>query len=370
MADGRRGHDHAAPAAAGAVQHGPHQAGGAALAGGAPDALAPPAGLAEGALDEVGVTDTRPVPGREAQVGGQALGVRHKALDRGGEPRGVGRGELVGATAGVGDGSLPGRCVDVVEDPPEGGLDLGLVLDGHLGQQVARPVDQAPLVQAVRARPRRAGRGRRQTPPAAALAGRGRPCPPRNPAQASVDSEAPGSKPTSTGRPSVVMPHAASTGSARAPSCILKWLPSRNRYSRWTSARSRRFQVSNSSLIASHTRLTVDFDSAASAPSASARLASTSRTARPRTKPAMTRHSRALVRHTPTPSSRDAKASSLPRSFGRSPFTLSPDRPLLRVAIVLPGRELSTWSARSPRGSSKGTSASGCTTRGRRKRPA
>ena len=79
--------------------------------------------------------------------------------------------------------------------------------------------------------------------------------------------------------------------------------------------------MSNSSLIASQTRLTVDFDSAASAPSASAKVASTSRTDRPRTNPAMTSDSNALVRHTPTPSSREANASSVPRSFGRSIVT-------------------------------------------------
>jgi hypothetical protein len=43
----------------------------------------------------------------------------------------------------------------------------------------------------------------------------------------------------------------------------------------------------NSSLIASQTRETVDFDRAASAPSASARVASKCRTDRPRTNPAI-----------------------------------------------------------------------------------
>ena len=37
------------------------------------------------------------------------------------------------------------------------------------------------------------------------------------------------SSPTNTGLPSVVMPHAASTGSARAPACILKMTASKNR---------------------------------------------------------------------------------------------------------------------------------------------
>jgi hypothetical protein len=85
--------------------------------------------------------------------------------------------------------------------------------------------------------------------------------------------------------------------------------------------RSLLFQVSKPSLMASHTRLTVDFDNAASAPSASAKVASTSRTDRPRTNPAMTRLSKALLRHTPTPRSREANASSVPRSLGRSIVT-------------------------------------------------
>ena len=47
--------------------------------------------------------------------------------------------------------------------------------------------------------------------------------------QASVDSLPPGASATNTGLPSVVMAQAASTGSARAPACILKQDPSKNR---------------------------------------------------------------------------------------------------------------------------------------------
>ena len=65
---------------------------------------------------------------------------------------------------------------------------------------------------------------------------------------------------------SVVIPQATSTGSALAPWWYLKWLPSRNRYSSSTSARSRRLKASNSSLIAWQTRLTVDFETVASGP--------------------------------------------------------------------------------------------------------
>ena len=42
----------------------------------------------------------------------------------------------------------------------------------------------------------------------------------KNPVQTSVDSLAPASRPTNTGRPSLVIPHAARTGSDRAPSCM------------------------------------------------------------------------------------------------------------------------------------------------------
>jgi hypothetical protein len=62
---------------------------------------------------------------------------------------------------------------------------------------------------------------------------------------------------------------------------------------------------------------TVDFDTVASGPSASASAASTSRTDSPRMRPAMTSDSRALVRVTPFPSRREANCSVVPRSFGR-----------------------------------------------------
>jgi hypothetical protein len=144
---------------------------------------------------------------------------------------------------------------------------------------------------------------------------------PKNPAQASVDSALPGSRPSSTGLPAAVIPQATSTGSAGAAGCILKKLPSANRYSSSRSARLRVFQTSNSSLICSQMRLTVDLDTVACGPSASARLASTSRTDRPRTNPAITSDSSALVRVTPLPSSRDANAVSVPRSLGRARVT-------------------------------------------------
>jgi hypothetical protein len=74
-------------------------------------------------------------------------------------------------------------------------------------------------------------------------------------------------------------------------------------------------------LIAAQMRLTVDFDRAASGPSASAKAASTSRTDRPRTNPDSTSASSALVRLTPLPRSREVNGSVVPRSFGRSSTT-------------------------------------------------
>ncbi|GLV51298.1 hypothetical protein TBS_18680 [Thermobispora bispora] len=50
--------------------------------------------------------------------------------------------------------------------------------------------------------------------------------PVRKSLHASVESPAAAARPTKTGLPSVVMPQAASTGSA---SCIRKWLASRKR---------------------------------------------------------------------------------------------------------------------------------------------
>ncbi len=65
----------------------------------------------------------------------------------------------------------------------------------------------------------------------------------------------------------------------------------------------------------------VDFDSAASGPSASANKASMSRSDRPRTHAEMTSASSGSVRTTPLPRSRDANASTVLRSFGRRSAT-------------------------------------------------
>jgi hypothetical protein len=74
-------------------------------------------------------------------------------------------------------------------------------------------------------------------------------------------------------------------------------------------------------LISAQIRDTVDFDTAADSPSASTSAASTSRVDSPRTNPAITSDSSALVLVTPVPNSREANRSVLPRSFGRASVT-------------------------------------------------
>jgi hypothetical protein len=77
----------------------------------------------------------------------------------------------------------------------------------------------------------------------------------------------------------------------------------------------------NSSPIAWQIRETVDLLSAASAPRASARVFSMSRTDSPRTNPAITSDSRAFDLVTDLPNSADANRSAVPRSFGRATVT-------------------------------------------------
>ena len=77
----------------------------------------------------------------------------------------------------------------------------------------------------------------------------------------------------------------------------------------------------NSAPIAWQIRDTVDLLSAASAPRASARVFSTSRTDRPRTNPAITSDSSAFDFVMLLPNRREANASVVPRSFGRATVT-------------------------------------------------
>jgi hypothetical protein len=92
----------------------------------------------------------------------------------------------------------------------------------------------------------------------------------------------------------------------------------------------------NSSPIAWQIRETADFDRAAPAPSASARVLSTSRTDRPRTNPAITSDSRAFDLVTDLPNSADANRSVVPRSFGRA--TVTGPAVVLTVAAQYPLR--------------------------------
>jgi hypothetical protein len=79
-------------------------------------------------------------------------------------------------------------------------------------------------------------------------------------------------------------------------------------------------------------RLTVDFDSVASGPSASASAASTSRSLKPRTQPEIANASNAFVRVTCLPSRREANRSSMPRSFSRR----SPTGPAVVRTVMSP----------------------------------
>jgi len=88
-----------------------------------------------------------------------------------------------------------------------------------------------------------------------------------------------------------------------------------------TSSIWRRLQSSNWTLICSQIRDTVERETLPCSPSASASVASTSRTDRPRTKEAITSVSSALVRVTPTPNSWEANASVVSRSLGRCSVT-------------------------------------------------
>ncbi len=69
--------------------------------------------------------------------------------------------------------------------------------------------------------------------------------------------------------------------------------------------------------MAAQIRLTVERDNAACEPSTSANAASMSRSDKPRTHPEITNASRAWVRVTPAPNSREQNRSSVSRSFGR-----------------------------------------------------
>src|SRR5664280_1924013 len=196
------------------------------------DDLHPAAGLAKGPLDEVGVPDPIPVLPGEAQVDGEVVAAVEQAAHR----RRIGvapaAGEAVDPVLDVPDRVRPGLDgVGHLEDRPIVGLDLGLGVLGHFGQDVAGAVDQTPLPQGPG---HGALDGADQSGRAVADDQQRAAQPPRpqigqEPAQASPDSLAAVPSPTNTGWPSVSMPQPASTGSAAALAWWRKWLASRNR---------------------------------------------------------------------------------------------------------------------------------------------
>jgi hypothetical protein len=84
---------------------------------------------------------------REAQEAGQLGQGVQQAGDRCGVALVVAVGEGARPPAGLGDRSLAGFGVEVVEDLPERRLDLGLGVLWDLGEQVPGAVDQTPLPQ-------------------------------------------------------------------------------------------------------------------------------------------------------------------------------------------------------------------------------
>jgi hypothetical protein len=118
-----------------------------------------------------------------------------------------------------------------VEQRPGGVLHLVLGTDGHLGQDVAGSVDQTPLPQ----RAAEHGLGGVDQPAGAVgddqqrwgEAAGGELVEEVVPGVGGLAGASPSA--TKTALPSVVIPQAASTGSARAPGCILKCDASRNR---------------------------------------------------------------------------------------------------------------------------------------------
>ena len=137
------GHGEPTPALGRPVKHRPDQRQAALLTGQAADDLDPAAGLAEGALDQVGVADALAVLGREQQVDQQRVEVVGDAGDRSGVQRCPLGDEPLGSPADLGDGGLA-LGLDLVEDRPVVPLDLALGVGGDLGDEVAAQVELMP----------------------------------------------------------------------------------------------------------------------------------------------------------------------------------------------------------------------------------
>ena len=139
--------------------------------------------------------------------------------------------EAAGPPGGLGHGRLARLGVQVIEDRPVLRLDLGLGVGRHLGKDISGAVDEATLPEAVREdqldgadEPRAAvGDDQQRVAQSAGF-------------QAAEEAGpgvgrlgVAGLKAQQHGLPAAVMPQATSTGSAGAPGCIRKKLPSANR---------------------------------------------------------------------------------------------------------------------------------------------
>jgi len=86
------------------------------------------------------VPDAPLVLDREPQVGDQMLEVALKAVDGAGVELAPLGGEAPGPPGRLGHRRLAGLGLDVINDRPVLGLDLGLGVGGHLGQEVSGAV--------------------------------------------------------------------------------------------------------------------------------------------------------------------------------------------------------------------------------------
>jgi hypothetical protein len=210
--------------------------------------------------------------------------------------------EPLGAPAGLGDGGLA-VLLDLVEDRPVVPLHLALGVGGDLGDAVPAAVDQTALVQA--GRKRALDRRAPPLPPSAAISS-GAPSPrlvrsASSARQASVDSAAPGARPTKQGCRRHRCPghqHRFRLGLG----CSLQHDPSRDRSSIRVLARSRRCQGSNSARRRWQIRLTVERLLPASWPKTSTSILHVA-VRQARTQQEITRVSSALVQLMPAPNS-------------------------------------------------------------------
>ncbi len=140
MAHGGGGHGHPSPASAGSVEDGPYERQAGAFAWEPVDHLDPPAGLAKGALDEVGVAEALVVLDGEEQVGEQAGQVLVQAGHGGGEPPAEAGREVGRAPAGDSDRGLSGQLAG----PGRSQCTLRLRLPDRLRLRHPRHSDRRP----------------------------------------------------------------------------------------------------------------------------------------------------------------------------------------------------------------------------------